>query len=580
MIKFTNSIIILTASSLLSVSSYAQKMAVAPGTTVMAAGGLLAVKPGVTNNGTFVNQGNSFVFTGTGQVLNGSSGITFDNVVVSDGTSVTFSGGNNTLSGALLVDGTLNPGGRLTLLSDSARTAMIDGAGKGQVSGSLTMQKFIPSSFGYHYLSSPFQSSTVAQLGDEVNLSASFPPVYRYDENRAYSGWVNHSNPANLLEPMRGYSVLMGLGHEPVTADLEGVPGNGKISLALLNNNQPYTKGFNLAGNPYPSPIDWDSPSGWTKTNIDDAIFYFLPGTVSQYSGTYSSYQNGISSDGEVSGIIPAMQGFFVHVTDGSYPVSALLEVNNDARVTTTAKSSKEPESKGTTALVRLAAGYSDNLASYDPFVIYYNEKSTNGFDGQYDALKLFNTDASVTNFYVFAEDGTKLSINALPSAFDTLCTVRLGLKTERSGELVFRIKDVTGFYADKTIQIRDVVTGASVILRTDNDFRVSLPAGDYQNRFFLNMFTFTTDIADDVTEDGIWFRAYESYGSLMAEIRVPEGRNGLLTVTNLNGQILFSAKVHGTGQNEFHPALSEGIYIVTLSSGTLRKSQKIYFGK
>ena len=49
-----------------------------------------------------------------------------------------------------------------------------------------------------------------------------------------------------------------------------------------------YTKGFNLVGNPYPSAIDWDAASGWTKTNIDNAVYYFKASATDQYGGTYS----------------------------------------------------------------------------------------------------------------------------------------------------------------------------------------------------------------------------------------------------------------------------------------------------
>ena len=57
---------------------------------------------------------------------------------------------------------------------------------------------------------------------------------------------------------------------------------------------------MNLVGNPYPSAIDWDASSGWTKTNIDNAIYFFKASGTDQYGGTYSSYVNGVSSDGIV----------------------------------------------------------------------------------------------------------------------------------------------------------------------------------------------------------------------------------------------------------------------------------------
>lgn len=568
--------IIMISMAMLPYTGISQYLAVAPGTVLSASGGMISTQTNVINNGTFTNEGNSFVFKGSNQTLSGDSPIIFDNVEVSAGSVVTLSNPGNTIGGILHVDGTLNPEANLTLLSDSLRTAMIDGSGTGQVTGRLAMQRYFASGFGYKYISSPFISATVDQLGNEADLLSPFPQVYYYDENRQYSGWVSYSDPSDTLEPMRGYSVNTGNSQEPLITDIEGVPNNGKISLTLYNHNQQYTKGFNFVGNPYPSPVDWNSEEGWTKTNIDDAIFYFIPGTDNQYTGTYSSYQNSISSDGTVTGIIDAMQGFFVHVTDGTYPVSATLEINNNARMNGETKASAVSESKGTTPLVRISAGYSDNISSFDPFVIYYNANSTSGYDGQYDALKLFNTDNSVTNFYVFAEDNNKLSINALPFTYDTLCSVRLGLKTEKNGEVLFTVKDVEGFFTDRTIRITDVYSGKSEVLTTYNDFSVYLAAGDYQNRFYLNIYSLTTGSGETVFSEETLLKAWASNGCIKTRIMLPEGQNGKLTIVNQNGQVLLSRNIYESGSYELPSHYQEGIYIITLTTTLTRKSVRV----
>jgi hypothetical protein len=501
----------------------------------------------------------------------------FNNLTIASGSTVSVLSSGQKIIGKLRVNGILNAGGNITLLSDSVQTAMIDGNGSGEVKGTIIMERYFESGYGYQYLSSPFESATVSELGDEVNLSSSFPPVYLYDEDRPYSGWVAHSDPTFTLDPMRGYAVYTGNSYEQLTADIEGVPNNGPLSMALYNHDHPYTRGLNLVGNPYPSPIDWDSEAGWIKTNIDDAIFFFMPGSGSSYSGTYASYQNGISSDGEASGMIPAMQGFFVHVTDGSFPVTANLEINNSARVTSQTKSLSSSAIKGSTPLARLAAGYSDNTNSFDPFVLYYDANATANFDGQYDALKLLNTDGSVTNFYAFSEDNNKLSINALPFDYDTLVTVRLGLKTERAGEIVFRIADLEGFYADRTIQIIDISTGKNEILKAGNDFRVNLDAGDYQNRFYLNIFNVITGIGDIIFQEETELKVWNSNGAIRTEVLIPEGNEGVLTIVNMNGQVLLSRKVYESGVYDYYPGYKNGICIVTLTSGTFRKSLKLF---
>ena len=137
------------------------------------------------------------------------------------------------------------------------------------------------------------------------------------------------------LNPLEGYAANFGSSAVPITANVTGAVNSGALSVTLYNHNNTYTKGFNLIGNPYPSPINWDAAAGWTKTNIDNALYYFKASATDEYGGKYSTYINGVSSDDTVSNIIPSMQGFFVHVTNGPpWPVTGTLSLNNNVRVT------------------------------------------------------------------------------------------------------------------------------------------------------------------------------------------------------------------------------------------------------
>ncbi len=80
------------------------------------------------------------------------------------------------------------------------------------------------------------------------------------------SGWTDYSTKTNILYPMAGYAANLGPNDIPNTIDVTGIVNNGNVSITLYNNNNPFTQGFNLVGNPYPSPIDWDAISGWTKS--------------------------------------------------------------------------------------------------------------------------------------------------------------------------------------------------------------------------------------------------------------------------------------------------------------------------
>jgi hypothetical protein len=285
---------------------------------------------------------------------------------------------------------------------------------------------------------------------------------------------------------------------------------------------------------------------------------------------------NGISSDGFATNIIPSMQGFFVHVSDGTWPVTGTLAMNNDVRLTDQTHPFFKSEAQSEKPYLRLVAGYSDDSTSYDPLVIYFDEKATYNFDGQLDALKLFNTDRKVTNFYSFGDDGYRLSINALPMTEENLCTVRLGIKTERAGETIFKIANLEGDLYYKTIYLSDIITGTNQDLLSGKQYKVNLIADHYQDRFFLNLSNSITDIPDQTSIED-WIKIYSVHGILKAEIKLPSCEDGTLKISNLLGQALFIYKIYEPGYYEFYPLMKTGFYIATFNSGNIKISKKIF---
>jgi len=473
----------------------------------------------------------------------------------------------------LFVDGTLNADGNLTLISTASGTALISGTGAGQVYGNVTMERYLPSGFGYKYFSSPFQSATVNEFGDDINLAASFTSFYRYDEARASSGWVGYKTTTNVLSPMAGYAVNFGTVNAPNTVDITGVVNNGSQSLTLFNHNNAWTKGLSLVGNPYPSPIDWNASSGWTKTNIDNALYYFKASTTDQYGGTYSTLINGFSSDGLATNIIPSMQGFFVHVTDGPFPVTGVLQMDNNTRV----EDQSHPFIKGekSLSLLRLMAVFSNNPGSPDYSVVYFDPKATSVFDGQLDALKLMNTDLSVPNVYVETPNETKISIKSFPYITDTVYIIPLGLKINQPGEVIFKIKDIEGTFQEMQISLTDKIAGKEQNLLNSEEYMITLTSGEYNDRFFLNVSNSVTDIPDNNPLSEL-YSIYYSQGVLKANISNLEWGKGTLLICNLLGQILITDKIYTEGYHEINKHLNDGLYLTVFITGNTRVTKKV----
>ncbi len=531
---------------------------------------------GIANVLTLAGGGTSYTIDGSTLNFNGTwpqsiPAFPFYNLDVDNMNGATLSG-VSTVTGTLKVNGQFHSDGYLTLLSTADQTALIDGSGTGEVLENVTVQRYLDPGFGYKYISSPFQSATVNELSNEVNLGAAFPAFYGYDEDLISSGWINYTNTSGILVPLHGYASNFGSSPAAITVDMTGVVNNNAISVALYNHNEPYTKGFNLVGNPYPSPIDWNATNGWTKTNIDDAIYYFDASDTNQYTGTYSSYINGISSDGIANNIIPAMQGFFVHVSDGAYPVAGMLGMDNTVRVDNLLPTYHKPEGS-LSPLIRLKARFTNAETASDATVIYFDEDAHEEFEKQFDALKLMNTDANTPSIYSLSNDGRRLSINGMIEPSDSLTVIQLGLACTKSGDLTIEATALDEISPGLYIYFADAETGKIQKLKLHSEYSFYLKEGASENRFSI-LFGRKPMSAHSNSADGLNAYAYGTNIFVFAN-----GAETELIISGALGQVVFQKKFDAAGSYEINTHLNSGIYVVTLVSGNNRFSKNIFIG-
>ena len=188
---------------------------------------------------------------------------------------------------------------------------------------------------------------------------------------------------------------------------------------------------------------------------------------------------------------------------------------------------------------------------------------------------KLMNTDYYVPSFYSIGTDGKKLSINALPGSPEELCTIPLGLNSLIDGYIVFRIIYAGEGLSGKKIYITDATSGAEYDLLDNKEYRIYLNAGEYKSRFYLNLSSVATSISETGSDEP--FAVYSLHGIIKTSINTVKTNDGVLTVYNLAGQVLYIHRNIGAGYNEFKPGLKDGIYIVTFTSGNYRVSKKVF---
>ncbi|NJY62471.1 T9SS type A sorting domain-containing protein [Salinimicrobium sp. CDJ15-81-2] len=477
--------------------------------------------------------------------------------------------------------GTFATGDDLTLISNASGTAFIEGSGGGEITGTVKMQRYLDNGFGYKYFSSPFSNSTVADFSGFMEFSEAttgFPHFYEYLEGRRsgdttdISGWQAFLEPGNSLNIAKGYALNISGVTDPVTIELSGIVNNGDVNIVLENNEGEYTKGFNLVGNPYPSPIDWSLMLP-DLAGIDDAIYFFKAGSEDRYTGTYSSFVNGVSTRMNTT-IIPSMQGFFVRVSE---PGTATLNFTNAVRTgNETTQGFYKAKNTRIIPQIKLNAGYSGETIS-DAAVIYFQSGATSGFEKDLDALKLLNTAAEVPSLYSLTEKQEKLSINAISSAEHQ--EIPLGINTEKPGKMFIELAGVENIFPSANIYLKDQKNKLVHNFSEEPIYSFTSQKGENNNRFSL-IFSSEKLSEDQLRSETEDFSVYSAEAEILVKLNLSENTSGNVILSNISGQVLQRKAGKEKEELRFSGITAPGVYLVSLEFENERQTKKILIKK
>ncbi|MDB5268891.1 MAG: hypothetical protein JWP58_1931 [Hymenobacter sp.] len=469
------------------------------GAMVSQSGGTLDVRANLTNNGTYTATGGTVVL-GTSTLANilGSSNTRFWNLTVdANGAQSSTSASTSvqrlfTLTGNFATNG--NP---LTMESNATNTALVYN-NLGVITGNVTVQRYISPAtnpgLGYRHYSSPVSNATVASLATasftpvvnpNYNTSATpnsvrpFPTVYYYDQARLATsnnllapfdkGWTSPSALTDPLTVGKGYTVNLTANQ---TLAVTGPQNNGTVTQALSRTTTfPLDAGWQLLGNPFPSPLDYSLVTPADRVNLNAAIYIFA--SSDQYNGTYRSFVNGIGGDP----ILAQGQGFFARVAAGQ--TSGQLTLRNAHRVTSYAN----PVYQRGTANRPLVQLDLQGAGKADPLYVYFENGATAGVDSEFDAVKLPNS----TGLNLAAWTGNdKLAINGLPLASTASVTVPLFIGLPVTGTYTLHAAQVLNFGAGEQPFLRDLQLGTLTDLSLHPDYTFTMNAANTTPRFEL----------------------------------------------------------------------------------------------
>jgi hypothetical protein len=449
---------------LISSAASVKKLTISSGATLtLGSGSVLNISNNLVNNGTLTDNGATTVFAGTSaQSISGS--VTLANVTINNSAGLTLNNPVTIYEELSLINGALSSNGNLSLDLNTGYVAY-NPSDNGSISGNLTALKNV-NSLNTHYLSSPVNGSTTNDLFDDcqvINPSTTKTRLFAW--NFSTQGWGSGVYSTTLpLSGLKAYSLWF-----PNTSvlDYTGTYQHKATPASMSFSNAAAGK-YNLIGNPYPSTLDWDASSGWTKTGINNAI-YFFDGA----NNRYASYVGGSGVNGGTQ-YIPAMQGFLV-TTNGSGG-TATLGISNGARVSSTPSLWKQGQ---TSYILRLT----DSTAnSSDEAIIRISENATTDFDGEMDAYKLMNEGNTPSIFSKMGE--FNYSINSIPMSDHGVIPLSILSGNTEVHNIISKLDMDLASEAD--VVLHDKKENKYISLNETSSYSCSLEKGENENRFFI----------------------------------------------------------------------------------------------
>jgi hypothetical protein len=274
------------------------------------------------------------------------------------------------------------------------------------------------------------------------------------------------------------------------------------------------------------------------------------------------------------------MQGFFVHVSNGSFPVTGTLGITNSVRTNDLTHAFLKSMRTDTLPLLRITAGFADNGTPSDPAVIYFDTSATQLFDKNLDALKLMNTDILVPNLYAMSSDSKRLSISAIPFPVDSIRRIALGINTAKDGWITFKASDIKLMPPERYIYIIDSVAGINQDLKLNPQYRFFLKAGEYDNRFSL---AFSLTVLNNIPKEFSLLQNYPNPFNPRTTIKylIPQTSFVTITVYDILGKevskLVNEEKLSGSYEVQFDGSkLSSGVYFYRLHAGSFFKTKKL----
>ncbi len=416
----------------------------------------------------------------------------------------------------------------------------------------LTGNTSTSGTYDFHLVSVPFNADKTANL---------FNGMYLYHFNQATQLWASMgADPATVLDNNEGYMVFYP--NTSTTASMTGQLNNGSFT-AVTGTDA--ADEFSLVPNPYPSAIDWDAASGWTKTGLNNYFYIWDPvGNNYVAWGSGAGQGTGTPPIGTAtSGIIPVGQAFFVK----SSATTAVLSMTNSVRVHNTQPFYKQTENT-IPEVFRLKVNDSE---SYDQMIVRFNNEASNG-RGFLDVDKLYGADIA-PQLYSLTDAQNQLTINALPHSNQTI-VVPVGLEFPADQTLTFTATGFESFESSVSIFLEDKLLNKTVDLRQNPVYTFTHSTASDTQRFNL-LFYGVNGTSELPTEKN--YSIWVSNDHINILIPAFTGQKAMVELIDNQFRVLSSQQTNLSDPTIIRAPKTSGIYIVRVVTGNQVYSSKVF---
>lgn len=449
-------------------------------TNFFAQGNDVEVQESWVNNGNFVHGDNTVTLSGAqAAFVTGSN--EFYNLVVNKTASTNNMGSIAIRKELKLDNGLLQTNDDLTILSDENGTARIAKVVNGNISGDITVQRYLETTHhDWHLLSSPIQNATLEDWNDDIMTmgfpGSNFPNFYfnnctYYDETftgHKDNGLLNANDVNDEITNTQAWRVYLPAGVRTIDVTGAVYVGDLDLDLSYTNSDSILHDGWNLIANPYASTIDWDEGTGWVKNGIRDAIYIWNP-----LNSQYTTYVSGAGTNGG-SQYVPSSQAIWVQANQNN----PSIQIKEDAKSAVDA-AFKNAVVHNDLFQVKLIApnGFADEV------VIRTHQDATHEYDDMLDALDLRSPMDYVPSLGVKGQDDTHYSVYSFAWA-DQEEYISLPVTTNESGAFTFSFQNIDQFTNATCLIFEDMTTGESYPISENVEVMIDLETGEYPARF------------------------------------------------------------------------------------------------